>query len=127
MHRIALLACLAIAGCGESPSPEPAGTDAVRRSARAYVEALRSQQWGRACGLMTAAAREELRDGSEGSCPHALAAGAALAPAELDAIRRQLAGARVRVRGGRATLGPLGDGELSLGLERRRARWLVAG
>ena len=127
MHRIALLACLAIAGCGESPSPQPAETEAVRESARDYVDALRSQQWGRACGLMTAAARDALREEAGGARRRALAEGAALAPAELDAIRRQLAGARVRVRGGRATLGPLGDGELSLGLERRRARWLVTG
>ena len=118
---------LAIAACAESPSPEAAGTDAVRQSARAYVEALRSQQWAIACGLITADAREALRDGSEGSCRRVLAAGATLAPGELDAIKRQLAGARVQVRGERVTLGLLGDGERSLVLERRGARWLVAG
>ena len=127
MHWIPLLACLVFAGCSESPSPEPDGPAVVRESARAYVEALRSREWERACGQMTRAARAALRDEAGGSCEDALAAGAALAPSELDAIRRQLPGARVELRGERATLGPLGDGERSLVLERRGARWLVAG
>ena len=127
MHRIALLACLAIIGCEASSPAQPAGTEPVRQSARAYVEALRSQQWARACGLMTQAAREVLREEAGGSCRRALAEGTALAPGELDAIRRQLAGARVQVRGEHATLGPLGDTGRSLALERRGGRWLVAG
>lgn len=94
---------------------------------RAYVEALRAREWARACRMMTGAARDSLRDEAGNSCERALEGGGALAPGELDAIRRQLDGARVRVRAGRATLGPLGDGERSLVLERRGARWLVAG
>lgn len=127
MHRTTLLACLALAACNESPPREPAEADAVRQAGRAYVDALRAQEWGSACRLMTDAARSELRDERGGSCERALAEGGALAPGELDRIRRQLDGATVQVRGERATLGPLGDGERPLALERRGGRWLVAG
>lgn len=127
MHRIALLACLAAIGCQSSAPPPPAADEGVRQSARAYVEALRGERWARACTLMTRAARAALREQAGGSCTSALAGGATLTPGELAAIGRQVPGARVEVRGARATLGPLGVGELSLVLERRGGRWLVAG
>ena len=124
---LALLAASAIAGCGGGATPDAGPAGAVRQAARAYVGALRAADWGRACALMTAPARRELAAEAGARCPRALAAGAALPPDRLAAIGRQLAGARVRVRGRSATIGPLGDAGRPLRLRRAGGRWLVAG
>jgi hypothetical protein len=113
-----------VAGCGgDDPPPDPA--DAVRAAATAFVGALREERWDAACAAMTAAARTAVADDA-GACAAALRDGAALPREDLDTVARQLAGAPVRIEGGRATLGPVGDLPEPLRLERRRERWLVA-
>ena len=74
---------------------------------------------------MTAAARRDLADAAGAPCPRALAAGAAEAE-ELASARRELPGARVRIRGTAASIGPLGTAQQALRFERVGARWLVA-
>jgi hypothetical protein len=124
---LAVLAAAAIAGCGGGAKPDEGPGGAVRQAARAYVGALRAADWRRACALMTPGARRALAEDAGAACPRALAAGAALPPDRLAAIGRQLAGARVRVRGRAATIGPLGDAGRPLRFRRAGKRWLVAG
>jgi hypothetical protein len=122
-----LLAVLALAGCG-GDSDRDTRTDAVRDAALAYVQALKDGRWGRACRLMTDAARRELvGDAASESCAGALEGGGALPEDQLASAGREVAGARVRIRGTGATIGPLGAFPQPLRLERVAGRWLVAG
>ena len=125
-----LLVTALAAGCGggdDEGAASPTPTDEVRRAATTYLQALRGREWERACGLMTADARRDVQDAVGGDCVDALSAGVALPAAELAAIARELPGARVRVRGDSATIGPLGALPLPLRLQRQDGRWLIAG
>jgi hypothetical protein len=122
----ALLAALAVAGCGGDAGRETPA-DEVRDAALAYVRALQEAKWARACRLMTSAARRDVAGAAGAACPRALARGGALAADQLASARREVAGARVRVRGRAATIGPLGAFPEPLRLERVADRWLVAG
>jgi hypothetical protein len=123
-----LVTAAAAAGCGggdEPARPDPAAQ--VRSSATAYLQALEQRRWGRACTLMTRAARAELAGADGGSCAQALAGGAALPPDQLGNARRSVPGADVRVAGATASIGPLGELPAPLRLQRVGGRWLVAG
>ncbi len=124
-----LLVTAVVAGCGGDDEGAASQTpaDEVRRAATTYLQALRGREWERACELMTADARRDVEDAVGGECVDALAAGVALPAAELAAIARELPGAKVRVRGDSATIGPLGALPQPLRLQRRDGRWLVAG
>jgi hypothetical protein len=122
----AVTGVLAAAGCG-GRAPEPSvPEDGVRRAAAAYVEALQRRRWADACARMTPAAQQSVARDAGASCPEGLGRGAALPAEQLAVAHRQLAGARVRVKGGRATLGPVADLPEPLRFEKRDARWLVA-
>ena len=121
-----ILAAAALAACGDDREP-PGPADDVRSAASAYVRALERAQWGRACRMMTASARADLRDAAGAPCMRALAGGAALPRSELAAAGREVAGAPVRIRRRTATIGPLGDLPRPLRLERMGDRWLIAG
>jgi hypothetical protein len=126
---LATAAALALAwagGCGGDDPPPPGPEDGVRRAAAAYVEALQRGRWDDACARMTPAARRTVGSDAGASCPEALGDDGALPAERLGMVRRQLAGAAVRVRGGRATLGPVADLPEPLRFERRDTRWLVA-
>jgi hypothetical protein len=128
-YAAVLLATVSVAGCGgdEEGAARPAPADEVRTAATTYLQALRERRWERACELMTADARRDVEDVVGGECVDALAAGAALPAKELAAIARELPGAKVRVRGDTATIGPLGALPQPLRLRRQGGRWLVAG
>ena len=122
-RALILVAGVALAGCGGGePAPDPA--DAVRLAASSYVDALREQRWADACAQMTAQARRAVA--GNGACARALAGGAALPPDALGVVARQLPGARVRIDGARAALGPLGDLPEPLRFARRAGEWRVA-
>jgi hypothetical protein len=129
---VGLLAAAAIAGCGgndeeEAASEREARAAEVRSAAEDYLQALRRRQWDGACAQMTADARRQLTEAIGGTCAEALSSGAALPTEQLDEIARQIPGARVEVRGDRATIGPLGPLGQPLRLERQGDRWLLAG
>lgn len=119
---------LALAACGKGePSPQDGAAGEVRRAADRYLAALRAREWPDACALMTPAARRALETEFGRPCARALAEGGAAEPDELDVMRRRLPGARVDLRGSRATLAsPLSAGG-PLRLEQVTGRWLVAG
>ena len=104
------------------PTPE----ESVRSAAAGYVRALQTRRWDDACERMTPAGRRAVAEGAA-SCAAALRAGVALPPEALGTVARQLPGARVRVNGATATLGPVADLPTPLRLERRDGRWLVSG
>jgi hypothetical protein len=118
---------VAIAGCGGADPPRATPADGVRAAVRAYLGALATRDWQRACRLMTPAARRDLADAAGAPCARALAAGGAEAADELASARRQVAGADVRIRGAAASVGPLGGAQAQLRLRRVGGRWLVAG
>jgi hypothetical protein len=74
---------------------------------------------------MTEGARRDIADAAGTSCERALSRGAVLEGAELESVRREVAGAEVRIRGDSASVGPLGGAQQALRLERVRGRWLV--
>jgi hypothetical protein len=117
---------VAIAGCGGGHSQRPTPEEGVRAAVRAYLGALAAHDWSRACGLMTPAARRDVADAAGTSCSRALAAGGAEAAGELASAQREVAGADVRIRGTRASVGPLGTAQKDLRLQRVGGRWLVA-
>jgi hypothetical protein len=121
-----LLAALALAACG-GDSKRETPVDQVREATRTYLRALQAGRWKEACRLMTASARRDVGDAAGGSCRRALAGGSALPADQLAAAGREVAGARVRVRGKAATIGPVGASPRPLRLERLAGRWLVAG
>jgi hypothetical protein len=123
---VGLLAALAFAGCGGDGGRETPA-DGVREAALVYVRALQGAKWAKACRLMTSAARREVEGAAGDSCVRALAGGGALAADQLASAGREVAGARVRVRGRAATIGPLGAFPQPLRLERVANRWLIAG
>ena len=114
-----------LAGCGGGDPERTAAADAVRGSVGAYLAALAGREWPRACRLMTERARHDIAGATGRSCERALSGGAALAGAELETVRQEVAGAHVRIRGTSAWVGPLGGAELALRLARVRGRWLV--
>jgi hypothetical protein len=122
-----VLAAVALAGCGGGDRPRATPADGVRAAANAYLGALATRDWDRACGLMTPAARRDLADAAGAACPRALAAGGAEAAEELASARREIPGADVRVHGTAAAIGPLGTAQQPLRLQRVGGRWLVAG
>jgi hypothetical protein len=122
-----ILAVLAVAGCGGSGRSTPTPEDGVRAAARAYLGALAQRDWGRACALMTPAARRDLAAAAGEPCPRALAAGGADAGEELASAGREIAGADVEIRGAAASIGPLGTAQQPLRLQRLGGRWLVTG
>jgi hypothetical protein len=121
---VASLVSACVAACGGQERP-PDPRDAVRRAATEYVRALREQRWDDACERMTKAAQRAVA-AERRSCAGALADGGALAPDTLAVVARQLPGARVRIAGAAATLGPVGDLPEPLRFEHRGSRWLVA-
>jgi hypothetical protein len=124
----ALAAAILLAGCGGGDRrPAPSPESAVRAAASAYLDALAAGDFPRACRMMTAAARRDLADAAGTSCAQALRAGAAQAAEDVAAVRREVGGADVRVRGARATIGPLGAAQQPLRLARQGGRWLIAG
>jgi hypothetical protein len=116
---------LALAGCGGDERETPA--DEVRDATAAYLRALQEARWKGACRLMTASARRDVADAAGKSCARALGGGAVLPADELATVGREVAGARVRVRGTAATIGPLGALPQPLRLERMDGRWFIAG
>jgi hypothetical protein len=114
-----------LAGCGGGDHVGAAAPEAVRGTVRAYLAALAGRQWQRACRLMTERAQRDIADATGRSCEQALSDGAAMAGAELESVRREVAGAQVRIRGTSAWVGPLGGAQQALRLERVRGRWLV--
>jgi hypothetical protein len=122
---VGLLAALAVVGCGGGEGET--STDGVREAALAYVRALQTADWERACRQMTATARREVGGAAGESCPLALAGGGVLSADQLASAVREVAGARVQVRGRAATIGPLGAFRQPLRLERVAGRWFVAG
>ena len=129
---VVLVAAAAIAGCGgndeeEAAKEREARAADVRGAAEDYLQALRRREWEGACAQMTADARRQLTEAIGGTCEEALSSGAALPTDQLDAIARQIPGAKVEVRGNTATIGPLGPLGQPLRLERQGDRWLLAG
>jgi hypothetical protein len=124
----ASLACVVLlAACGgDGRREEPAPQRAVRSAASGYVDALAGGDFGRACRMMTASARRALSDAA-GTCASALRDGAASAAEDVATVRREVAGAEIRICGSRATIGPFGAAERPLRLERVGGHWLVAG
>ena len=123
-----LAAVVMLAGCGGNDRrPVSTPESAVRAATSAYLGALASGDFPRACRMMTAAARRDLADAAGTPCAQALRAGAAQAADDVAAVRREVAGAEVRIRGALATIGPLGAAQQPLRLRRERGRWLVAG
>jgi hypothetical protein len=117
----------ALGGCGGGERPAATPADGVRGAVGAYLGALQSRDWPRACAAMTAGARRDIEDAAGAPCARALATGAALGGSELATAAREVAGAEVRIRGATATLGPLGGSPQPLRLRRIGGRWLVAG
>jgi hypothetical protein len=127
LAAVGLVTAFVQASCGGGGEADrPTQAERVRAATSAYLQALREERWTRACRLMTSDARRELGDAG-GSCAASLAGGAALSPDELGAAGREVAGARVRVRGRTAAIGPLGSLPQRLRLERVGGRWLIAG
>jgi hypothetical protein len=124
---VGLLAAVVLAGCGSGDRDRETPVDQVREATRTYLRALQEARWKGACRLMTGSARRDIGDAAGGSCARALARGAALPADQLAAAGREVAGARVRLRGKAATIGPLGAFPQPLRLERVADRWLVAG
>jgi hypothetical protein len=125
---LALAGAVAVAACGGGGDDRPeraAPEDGVRAAVRTYLGALAARDWLRACELMTPSARRDVADASGRTCARALASGAALGGAELESARREVAGADVSIRGGTATLGPIGGAQQALRLRRADGRWLV--
>jgi hypothetical protein len=122
---LAAALALAPAGCGGGGRARTTPADGVRAAVRTYLGALVRQDWARACGLMTPAARRDVADAAGAPCPRALAAGAQAAE-ELASAQREVAGADVRIRGAAASLGPIGPAQQALRLRRVGGRWLVA-
>jgi hypothetical protein len=120
-----LASAAALAGCGGDDRARVTPEDGVRAAARAYLGALAARDWPGACGLMTAAARQDLADATGTSCARALAKGGALAAEEIASAEREVAGAEISIRGGSATVGPLAGTQQSLRLRRVGGRWLV--
>ena len=125
MATVVTVVIAGLGGCGGHGPDRAAAADDVRGAVRAYLAALAGHDWPRACQLMTGRARRDIADATGTSCERALSAGAALAGAELESVRREVAGAQVRIRGDSASIGPLGGAEQALRLERVRGRWLV--
>jgi hypothetical protein len=121
---VAAVGVAGLAGCGGG-GHQAAATNAVRGAVSAYLAALAGHDWPQACQLMTDRARRDLAGATGKSCERALSGGAALTGAELGSVRQEVAGARVRIRGASASIGPLGGAGLALRLERVRGRWLV--
>jgi hypothetical protein len=122
------LGLLCLFGCGSGAEPAQDGPDdQVRGAVSAYLRMLEGGQWTRACRAMTRRARRELEGVTGASCARALAKGVALPRDELAAVGRQVPGARVRVDGATATVGPFEGLGRPLRLERVEGRWLVAG
>jgi hypothetical protein len=120
------LGALVLAGCGGGSSDARGPEDQVRDAAAAYLSALEKGSWARACRMMTAGARADLgRTG--GSCARTLERGAGLNGEERATAAREVPGARVRVSGATATIGPLGAFPEPLRLKRVGGSWLVAG
>jgi hypothetical protein len=124
---LALAGVLGLAACGggSGGSAPTRPADQVRAAADAYLGALSSRDWARACRSMTPRARRDLADAAGMSCARALAAGASSAE-ELQSARRAVPGAVVRVRGSAASIGPFGASQQPLRLQRVAGRWLVA-
>jgi hypothetical protein len=97
----------------------------VRAAADAYLGALSTGDWSRACRSMTPQARRDLADAAGTSCARALASGATSAE-ELQSARRAVPGAVVHMRGPAASIGPFGAAQQALRLRRVGGRWLVA-
>ena len=114
-----------LAGCGGGKTAGDGAAADVRGTVRAYLAALAGREWPRACQLMTERARRDIADAAGVSCERALSRGAVLAGAELESVRREVAGAQVRIRGDSASVGPVGGAEQALRLARVRGRWLV--
>jgi hypothetical protein len=129
MGRLVLMTALAVqvlaAGCGGGDEPVPDPGEAVRAAAAAFVDSLRAGRWEEACDRMSVEARMAVAD-ERRDCARALRGGAALPDEELDTVARQLAGAPVRIAGGKATLGPVGDLPEPLRFERDADRWVIA-
>jgi hypothetical protein len=120
------LGVVCLFGCGGGEPPDDRRTDDVRTAVSGYLYALEGRQWTQACGLMTRRARRELKAATGDSCARALAAGVTLPPDELAAVAREVPGARVRVAGAQATVGPFEGLGRPLRLEHVAGRWLVA-
>jgi hypothetical protein len=99
----------------------------VRTAVSSYLRRLEARQWAQACDLMTGRTRHELRAATGESCARAMAAGVTLPRDELAAVAREVPGARVRVDGARATVGPFEGLGRPLRLEHIDGRWLVVG
>lgn len=114
-------------GCGDdAPPPERVAEEEVRAVTGRYVDALARGDGEAACRLVTPEGRARVERDAGTACASAVTGGAL--PAESLAVaRRQLPGARVKLDGLRATIGPLADSPAPLALERVGGRWLVSG